>query len=170
MTGLFLFAVLVVWLIVVIFVVWTIGRCFKSRLKKIAAALISFMLIFILPFSDELIGSYQLKGLCEKDGVIRKADLERAKGMELLVRMDGFKPVSGQVLDVQRARYNFLDPETKDVVFWVGLYRVGGGFFVRSTGISESNSPLLFIGNCSSIQGKRINEILKDYEIKSVFE
>lgn len=170
MTGLFLLAVLGVWLVVAIFVARMIGRCFKSQFKKIAAVLISFMLVLVLPFSDELIGVYQLKELCRKDGIIHKADLERARGMELLVRLDGYKPVSGQVLDVQRARYSFLNPETRDVVFWVGLYRVDGGFFIRSTGISESNSPLLFVGNCSSVQGGRVNELLKDYGIKPVFE
>lgn len=168
MTGLFLLVVLGGWLVVVIFVVRAIGRCFKSQVKRMVTTLVSFVLLVVLPFSDEFIGAQQFKSLCRKDGLLKEVDLERARGMRLLVKMDSFKPVSGQILETEVARYAYVDTESGRVMFGFNDYIVRGGWLIRFLGISEVNSPLTFTSNCESLQGERLRDLLNRYQINRI--
>lgn len=153
MTGLFLLAVLGVWLAVATFVARMIGRFFKSQFKKIAAVLISFMLVLVLPFSDELIGVYQMNSLCSKNGFPPMAAFEKQRGRTLVSRMSLFKPVPGTLLETEMAEKTYVDELSGEVVIRFSIYRVRGGWLIRGLGISENNSPLIVSASCGGVGG-----------------
>lgn len=66
MTGIFLIAVFIFWLIASAWITRRLTRRFKSEGTRVVCALLLFPIIFIAPVVDEIVGGYQFSQLCKK--------------------------------------------------------------------------------------------------------
>jgi hypothetical protein len=147
MTGILLIVVVGLW-------VWAaiaIGKKLTANLKpawvRALSALLLMAVLIPLPVVDEIIGRFQFKGLCEKNGP-KEDEFSRAQGKRLIVKMDGNLPVSGQLLHTTGFNWMLLDESSLKPVITFMDYRAKGGWLIRTLGISETKAPLIFSASC----------------------
>jgi len=109
-----------------------------------------FVLLMLLPVSDEIIGGIQFRALC-KAGAIMRVDEERAKNSILTARRilnNGYmsipaKTVARWPLEIRESSYEFYSKNLSEPVIDYKTYSVKGGILIRFLGISEGNHPLV---------------------------
>ena len=58
-------------------------------------------------------------------------------------------PISIAGLTGYRIPFIYRDASTKEPVLTFDLFNINGGILIRTLGISETNSPLTFVGHCA---------------------
>lgn len=149
MTGILLIAVAIAWLIAVLAATRWVVRRVNSPAMKVVSCLVLFPVLLVLPVADELVGKQQFDSLCkkyavqvidEKHAMNRRVSFERrnsdefAKGTAVRIRIDP---------------YIYRDVETKNVLIRFHILTAQGGWLIRTLGISETTSPLLFRSGCA---------------------
>ncbi|MGB8598829.1 MAG: hypothetical protein WCD07_03220 [Burkholderiales bacterium] len=168
MTGILLIGVVVAWLMAAIVMGAKIADKLNPPWLRTPAALLLMAILIPLPVVDEIIGGWQFKALCEKND-IKEAELVRAKGMTLSSKSIGPEKVEGTLLKIMAIKRSFQDPATSEKIVEFVDYTAEGGWLIRSLGISETKSPLIFGKSCGLPRGySSMQELLNAYQIKFI--
>lgn len=142
MTGLFLLAVVGLWVWVSLGITRAVLRRVPSPPWRWLVAPTLFTTLLTLPLVDEIVGGFQFRALCEK-GAVLKIDTNMVRGKTIrLVIQPSNQVLPDQALRILRSRYSYQVAETGLEVASLETYEVGGGWFIRTLGISNNNSPL----------------------------
>lgn len=147
MTGIFLIAVAVAWLIAVVVVTRWVARRFNSLTMKVVSWMILVPTLMTAPLVDELIGKRQFEQLC-KDNATIHVDRETAVGKTVYFVPQPAVEVKGTWVRVVLKLRRFVDATTGETVVTYNELMADGGWLVRTLIISEGRVPLSFRGDC----------------------
>jgi hypothetical protein len=166
MTGIILILFILVW--GTFSVIWgkELAAKVKSTILRPVAALLFIAILFCLPLADEIIGLFQFKALCDKNG-ISEAKLAVAKGMTLKEISTQYLRIENTLLNVTGQKIAYVQPVTNVPIVEYTGYRSEGGWLIRMLGISETKSPLIFEKTCGLPYGyESMQDLLNKYQIK----
>lgn len=148
MTGLFLIVVILIWFVInLIITSWLVSNIRISWIR-IMTGFILFSLIILLPVADEIIGRIQFKALCEKYAV-QYIDEKNAFNKKVFYVPRGRNIYAeGTAVRIQINPRIYKDAETGRILVSSHTLIATGGWLIRTLGISETNSPLLFNKAC----------------------
>ena len=132
------------WLILILILVcaviaYVIARQFKTYKVRMVAGVISFLLVFMVPFGDEIVGKIYLSYLCSTKGgyvaykaVELQADYWNKDGLPKYISESGYvdlkllpkrfvwrkisEPYINFLIIIEKWRWQLIDKETKDVL------------------------------------------------------
>lgn len=109
---------------------------------------LTFILLLVAPLSDELIGMWQFESLCSKYAVqvIEPGARDR---QVVYVPRGADQYASGTAVRIRIDPIVYKDAKTNQVLVSYHSLHAQGGWLVRATGISETNSPILFNSGCA---------------------
>lgn len=143
MSGLFFLAVVFIWIVAAIMLTrWLMRRIpIKSELARMLLALALFALIFVLPVTDEIIGGYQFRKLCENSAL--KIDAEKAKGKTVKLVIDPSNEIlRGTAITIYHSHMSYRDINTNEEIASNNKYVAKGGWFIKMLGVFEGDGPL----------------------------
>lgn len=141
MIALMFLAAIAVWLVVVIFLCKWIPRWLGIlRLTK-AAQFILFSIFLVLPFSDELIGRWQFKELCERESVVYLSDdWQKVKWVKNISPAYS-KDLNGYLVRIKEREFKYQNIETGKILFQYSVFYNYGGFLMDRMGLRLSGAP-----------------------------
>lgn len=157
MSGLILLVVLSLWVTVVTALTGFFTQAMRVGLFRFVAQLLLFVVIFIAPVADEIIGGFQFRALCEVETVMRydKEKLSNKKVMSQLlneVHVDNiFTPVISQT-------WNYINIENQEILLSYKTLDSKGGWLSRLLGFQSLSSPFTFDGHCGP-SWARVDEV-----------
>lgn len=169
MSGLLLIGVAILWLWLALFIARWAVKEIKAPLLQLAIATGIFTGLLIAPLGDEIVGKYQFKSLCHKNGR-QQIDFQRIAGRKVLLSTGEYKDVSGTILETSAARERLLDPKSMEPLVTYLDYRSKGGWLIRALGISQTNAPLMFDASCGGYGENSTQGWLDRYQIKVISE
>lgn len=147
MTGLLLIFVFGVWFMVAKWIASKIVADINSpKAKKVAKPLI-LVLLMLAPLADEVMGGVQFYALCSKEAVL-KVDEEKARNKIVISQGASNEYLTGYMLPIGKQYWSYKDIDTGEILVSWNEFRAKGGIFIRTLGISETDSPILFSGVC----------------------
>lgn len=149
MSGILLIAVAIAWLTAVLAVTRWVIRRVDSLAMKWVSFLALFPVLLLLPVADEVIGKQQFDCLCEKYAV-QVIDEQNALNsrVESVGGRDDWYAV-GTVIRIRIQPWIYQDIMTRKILVSYHTLHAEGGWLIRSLGISETTSPLLFNRSCA---------------------
>ena len=149
MTGILLFGVAIAWLICVLAMTRWVARRFESMAMKVCCGLVLVPTLLVAPLADELIGKQQFESLCKKYAV-QVIDEQHAPNARVeSVGGSGDWYAAGTAVRIRIQPWTYQDTTTQKVVASYHTLHAEGGWFIRTLGISETRSPLLFSRSCA---------------------
>lgn len=147
MIGIILLAVLGLWGFICYWITrFLLGRVGKSSTRKITFPII-FLLVFLLPVADEIIGGVQFWKLCKEKSVL-VVNEEKIKGRTVISQGGINSQLSGYILPIRIQYWSYRDKETGEILIsWNDLY-AKGGWLSRTIGFLDGNPPYTFDGSC----------------------
>jgi hypothetical protein len=166
MTGLFLIAVVLIWVIVAIWLARASGALVGNRVRRLVQVAV-FAVLLPLPLIDEVIGGWQFRQLCKQHDTIQ-LDPITARGRTVYFAKDRPLEVPGTWTPVSQQAWRFLDATTDKPVLSYIKFTAEGGIFIRTLRISEGNAPLTFSNYCAPGGTVQYNNIFRALEIKLI--
>jgi hypothetical protein len=151
-----------------VFISKTLTTHLKPAWVKGLSALLLMAVLIPLPVADEIIGGWQFKRLCEKNG-ISEAKLAKAKGMTLNYKSSPFARTEGTLLNVTGQKIAYVEALQNVPIVEYTDYRSEGGWLINSLHISETHAPLIFESSCRIGYYTSLSDLLRLYQIKIVF-
>jgi hypothetical protein len=142
MSGLYLFAVVGL----LGYLAWKLSALAVRRipnpwLGKGCQVLLTVLLMGLL-VADEIIGGFQFRKLCEQNAVLR-IDPEKARGRTVKVVIEPSNEMLPTIpIHILHSHLSFRDVVTNEEIAQYDWYVAKGGWFIRTLGISGSNSPI----------------------------
>lgn len=164
MTGIFLLLVLGFWIWVCVVV--TRALFFKPPAKtwRSLLGIMVFVALLVAPVGDEIVGGFQFRALCEKNAVLHMG-VEKPEGR---LAKESIGPVNeivpGTTIPIYHTGVEYTDIKSGELVVKFDKYVAKGGLFIRTLGISESNSPITMgHHSCSpeQVRGESVHRTLK---------
>ena len=151
MSGILVIGVVMLWFWAAV----VIGQLITSKLKNPwLKSLLTFFAIAVLvplPVADEIIGRIQFHVLCNKY-VVQYIDEKHAANRKVLYVPRGKdRYVEGTAIPIRINPEVYKDAETGRVLVSSHTLIANGGWLIRTLGISETNSPLLFNAGCAPL-------------------
>lgn len=149
MSGILLIGVVSLW----IWAAVAIGQMLTSKLKDSwIKSLVTFLVTAVLiplPVADEIVGGFQFRALCDKYAV-QEIDRKNAYNREVLsVGGNKGRFAEGTAVQIHIQPWIYQDKQSGLIIVSYNTLHAKGGWFIRALGISETNSPLLFNGDCA---------------------
>jgi len=127
------------WLAVAVFVAVKTAQLPKIGVAKLAAGAVTFVLVFLLPFSDDIAGRIYLKHLCSTEARMKiyqtevlPAEYWDVQGRPRFLAPNGFvdlkllpnrfewrnidEPYIDSIIKIEKSRWQLIDTETKNVL------------------------------------------------------
>ncbi|WP_037586366.1 hypothetical protein [Stenoxybacter acetivorans] len=117
----------------------------KLGIWKIPAAILFWIAMFLLPVSDEIVGYWQFRKLCQNPNSYH-INWEKIIGKEIYRDSVGTHLI-GFAIPIYYKHIVFHDKETNEEYGFYSSYEAEGGFLVRHMGSSSSPMVLVFWGN-----------------------
>lgn len=148
MIGLLMIAIAIGWLIAAIAITTWIAARAKSPPMKAAVSVLVFPLALIAPVVDEVIGAWQFSALC-KQYAVQTIDVAHAMNRRVLYVLRGAdRFAEGTAVRIRIDPIVYRDAETGLELVSYHTLHAEGGWLIRTLGISETKSPLLFGRGC----------------------
>jgi hypothetical protein len=149
MTGLYVFAVVGLWLWIAFQFSRRISvRVSSSRGLRMSVAALVFLVLVTAPVADELIGWRQFESLCRK--YANQVIEPNAKNRQVVyVPRGNDQYASGTAVRIRIDPVVYKDAETNQVLVSYHSLHAQGGWLIRAMGISETNAPILFNSGCA---------------------
>ncbi|RZU02312.1 hypothetical protein [Rivibacter subsaxonicus] len=149
MSGLFLLVVLIGWAVVAFLLARWATQLFKSPGVRVLVGVVAFPVLLLLPLVDEIIGMWQFDALCKKYAV-QEIDEPHAKNRKVrYVRRGVDRYADGTLVRIRIDPIVYRDAETDQILVSYHTLEAKGGWLIRTLGISETGSPLLFNAGCA---------------------
>jgi len=148
MIGLLLFGFVAAWFVAARWLaIKATRRLLPGKLRLTAVCFITLMLV-ALPLSDEIIGGFQFRALCEKNAALR-IDAARIRGKKVRVTTDpANKEVGGTSVPILYSRSSYRDVDTNEELASSGRYVANGGWLIRTISTDKYIVPLTFSSTC----------------------
>ena len=164
MTGIFLILVVGLWLWACIAMTRGLLRRWKGRVWAMPAACVAFTALLVAPVSDEIVGGFQFRALCEKNSAFLLAVANPAGRTTTYSSSPLNEVVSGTAIKIYHTGDKYRDAQSGELVVRSNLFVAEGGVLIRALGISEGNAPLTIgVPSCSpeKARGERVSRTLK---------
>lgn len=148
MTGILLLFLLGLWIALLRLIVLAMMKSIKPRRVAVPVSIIFSILFMCLPVGDEVVGGIQFLSLCSNNRLFLGIDEEQLRNKTVIYQGAKNTDLSGYILSIRKQYWSYTDPDTGKVVISWNVYRAKGGTLIRTLGISETNSPLIFNGVC----------------------
>ncbi len=138
MTGIILLA----FILLFAYVAWKISFICTSKLPHIARIIISTIAIALatpLLVIDEIIASREFDNLCKTPPSIK----DEISKKEVILVYGPHTKTKSLGIEIVSSKTEFLDQNTQESLGIYYSYKIYGGFFIKTLGISNSNSPLI---------------------------
>jgi hypothetical protein len=164
MSGLFLVAVVGLWVWLIVKLSKAIGNSITQGLWRWPIAVLTFLVLLVLPVADEIVGGFQFRALCEKNAVFR-IGVDKPEGRVTRLSINPSNEiVPGTAITIYHTGMTYTDVQSGEVVVQLDRYVAKGGIFIRTLGISQDNAPITMDRSwCSPEQarGEAVNRTLK---------
>ena len=164
MTGLLLIVVVALWIACCVAIARVVTSSMNSSPLRLPIAAALFLALLPVPVVDELVGGSQFRALCERNAIFRLG-VPSAEGR---ITLYSSKPtnelVPGTAIPIYDTGVLYTDVHSGEVVLSFHTYVAKGGVFIRTLGISESNSPItLGRASCSpeQLRGETAHRTMK---------
>lgn len=153
MTAILFFGVLIAWCVLSAKVAFsaTVGEVLRAITRYTVIITTMRVLIFAFLLSllivDEIIGRHQFYSACSKYAVVDLAPDIRSDRV-YTVRNGRGDSIEGAVVPLTLYRSTAIDVEAGRMLFRYGMVDAKGGWLIRSLGISNSDTPLLYPSRC----------------------
>jgi hypothetical protein len=161
MTGLFLIAVLAIWIVVLRWFVRKLAAFLPERPWRKFVQLGVFVVLMPLPLVDEIVAKPYFDSLCRKNAILV---LDKASTQPRIVWFDSgdrtdvaIGPLNGSMY-----RKQYVEKETSNLVYHYSTLTVTGGWLIRALKISEGNAPLMFRSHCAPSEIPNLQAWLRD--------
>ena len=167
MGGIILLVVLSIW----IFLANVIAKYLLSKIqlepgkKKTFAHIGLFILVFIAPVADDIIGGFQFRAMCSEGGVPIYVK-EEVQGKTIKYQSSGWEYLNNTIIPIREITINWVDPETDKVLFSYKDYKAKGGLLSRFIGFPEGSPPYTFNASCGN--GNR--SLLTSLKVKRLYK
>jgi len=127
------------WLMVAVFVAMKAAQVPKFRATKLTAGAATLVVVFLLPFSDDIAGRIYLKHLCSTEAGVKvyqtevlPAEYWDAQGRPRFLAANGFvdlkllpnrfewrnkdEPYVNTIINIEKSRWQLIDTETKNIL------------------------------------------------------
>jgi hypothetical protein len=147
MTGLFLIAVLAIWIVVLRGFVRKLVAFLPERPWRKFVQLGMFVVLMPLPLVDEIVGGWQFAQLCKQHDTIQ-VDREKIRGATIYYVPTSSTEIENLWLPVRHQAWQHIYKTTGAMAMKYDSFHATGGWLIRTLRISESNVPLLFHDSC----------------------
>lgn len=154
MSGVFLILIAAIWLVLSVALSVHLTLKTQGRLTRIGVSSALTLLLFLLPFADELIGSHRFKQICENNSTVVVGPNVRGKTAFSVSPTQ--KVIETFPIKIVERSWRYLDINTYEELVTYQTFGAGGGWL---SGLAQG-SPLFFHGSCSPL-GEGIPKFLK---------
>jgi hypothetical protein len=147
-SGIFLIAIALGWLLVSIVASWKLSCIFPQRRVRALTFVALAVILVVLPVADELIARPKFVDLCKREAV---AVLDDRSPMAKTAKFGSPSTATASIWPLRATvtRHQFIDPATSRPVFHYGVVNAKGGALMRLLRLTDSQAPLLFPPSCT---------------------
>lgn len=166
MTGFLLLLLFGIWVALLRLIILRLMKTIKPRKLAITVSVVFSTLFMCLPVYDEILGGFEFYMVCKKEA-ITVLDEKDAKEKTVSIRLSKPRYIDGSYINMYEQSWSFVDVHTGKVVAKYNTFHTKtGGWLIRSLGISQNNSPLIFNGACMGNNANKIKEFKFNFETK----
>ncbi len=144
MSGIILLVVLAIWFVIVTKLTAFFSSKIAPKPPKKWLYPIIFILLFIAPVADEIIGGFQFRAMCTPENLL-VYDAEKVKGKTLETNEATTRTIN-KIIPIRELTREWFDPETNEVLIKHKILHVGGGWLTRLLGLPAYS----FNGDCDT--------------------
>ena len=148
MSGIILLVVLTIWFYIVKKLSEFCVIKMPSGSKKSVVKSLIFVLLFIAPVADDIIGGFQFRALCKPENLLVYAE-EKLRGKSVKPRSVPPHTIN-KILTIFVSTGQWEDSETGELLVTYRIYEAGGGWLSRLIGFPQGSPPYTFNGYCMS--------------------
>lgn len=148
MSGIFLIVILVIWFIAVKTIVNSIFLTMQNNILKHLLYPILFVLIFILPVADDIIGGFQFRALCKPENFLTY-DAEKVRGKKVKTKDSTIHKLN-KAVPIRVLTRKWYDADNGEILITYKMYNATGGWLSQLIGFPEGSPPYTFDGTCNS--------------------
>lgn len=165
MSGLILLALLGIWISVVTVLTGLFTKAMQPGLLRGTTQLLLFMVIFIAPVADEIIGGFQFRELCKSEAIFHIVE-NKAAGKTVKMKYSDEVNIPNYFVKIYSQSWTYRDVENDDVLVSGTDLHASGGWLSRVINFNSVNKPYTFKGVCG-ISGNYIEELFARLNIKT---
>ena len=131
--------------------------------KKTFVHVCLFVLIFISPVADEIIGGFQFRAMCTPENLL-VYDPAKVRGKSVVHRDVPLYTIN-KIIPIVVSTGQWEDSKTGELLITYKIYRAKGGWLSRFIGFPQGSPPYTFYGRCSS---KEYYQLYKKYNVTKI--
>lgn len=116
--------------------------------KKTLVHVCLFVLIFLAPVADEIVGGFQFRAMCTPENLLIY-DPEKVRGKSVVHRDMPLNTIN-KIIPIVVTTGQWEDSETGEILITRKILRAKGGWLTRLVGFPQGSPPFTFKGSCSS--------------------
>jgi len=147
MSGIILLFILAIWFYSVKKISWFCISKIQSGTKKAVIHKVLFVLIFIAPVADDIIGGFQFRALC-KQGAKLIYDVEKVRGKTVLWSGMPRTKIKNTIIPIEESIVDWVDVNTGEILIKYKEYYATGGWLSRFIAFNSVTRPYTFHGVC----------------------
>ena len=137
MSGIILLTVLALWFFIATKITGFLTSKIYLKIKGKWIYSMVFILVFIAPVMDEIIGGFQFRALCTPENLLIY-DVEKLRGKTVEYDYDGGDVYQiNKVIPIWMSYGQFVEKNTNNILFKRVKYDAGSGWLVRLIGFSQ---------------------------------
>jgi hypothetical protein len=143
------------------------GLCTSKMLpgaKKIITYRILFVLFFIAPVADDIIGGFQFRALCISDNLL-VYDTEKVRRSTIQYKNVTVYRIK-KIIPIWVTESQWVSPDTGEILIISRKYDAKGGWLSRFIGFPEGSPPYTFYGSCSYLN--EFSQLIKKFNINKL--
>jgi hypothetical protein len=148
MSALVLIALVGAWTFLAVWLTQKVVRLLPSRRWRGPVTGVLIAIALALPVTDELVGGYQFRSLCERYASSIQIDRATAMGRTVYFVAQPPVDVSGTWIRVVMRPIRFVDARTGEAVVSYNELGAVGGWLSRTLPLWQGQAPLTFTGTC----------------------
>ena len=149
MSGIILLTVLALWFFIATKITGFLTSKIYLKIKGKWIYSMVFILVFIAPVMDEIIGGFQFRALCTPENLlIYDADKVRGKTVRFKDLPD--YSITNKIIPIQVVQNQWIDTATNETLITRKIFYASGGWLSRFVGFPQGSPPYTFNGKCSS--------------------
>ncbi len=147
MAGLFLIFILALWFLFAKAMSRFITNNITNRRLKALTKIVVFILIFVCPFADEIIGEIQFREICATDAVAIY-DEAKIRGNSVISKPGVLTKYTNTILPIYKHTWGYEDPITHEELISFSVLHADGGWLSRLINFNSIHKPYTFYGVC----------------------
>tara|TARA_R110001599_G_C12245994_1_gene659159 strand:- start:98 stop:610 length:513 start_codon:yes stop_codon:yes gene_type:complete len=154
MAGLFILLILIVWVYVAYKLTKLILFSKKRGGVKNLLSIVVFLLIVLVPVSDDFASGFQFRELCrQSDNLV--FDETKIKGATVQLKNLPSKLLQ-KIVPIRVQVWDWVDPKSGQTIIKYKDYSATGGWLSRAIGFPQGSPPYTYNGSCGSKRGREL--------------